>query len=94
MQKIIYKIIVAALLVSSCSTARKASRTTEGRDDRDSGSDRLESVIKNNLSNNDFYIRRADIKIRQENVTVNVNAAIKFRKPDSLMVSVRSAMGV
>lgn len=94
MQKIIYKIIVAALLVSSCSTARKASRTTEGRDDRDSGSDRLESVIENNLSNNDFYIRRADIKIRQENVTVNVNAAIKFRKPDSLMVSVRSAMGV
>ena len=49
MQKIIYKIIVAVLLVSSCSTARKASRTTEGRDDRDSGSDRLESVIENNL---------------------------------------------
>ncbi len=94
MQKIIFTIIVATLLVTSCSTARKASRTKVSKADRDTNSDRLESVIENNLSNNDFYIRRADIKFRQANVTVNLNASVKFRKPDSLMISVRSAVGV
>ncbi len=65
-----------------------------GKDLDETAGNRLETVISNNLTNNDFYIRRADIRVRQENVTVNLNASIKFRRPDSLMISVRSGIGV
>ena len=61
MQKVIFTVLVATLLITSCSTTRKASRTKVSRGDRVTNSDRLESVIGSNLSNNDFYIRRADI---------------------------------
>lgn len=94
MQKIICIILAFAIVVSACSTARKAGKTGVDANVDESAGNRLEAVISNNLSNNDFYIRRADIRVRQENVTVNLNASIKFRRPDSLMVSVRSGMGV
>lgn len=94
MQKIARFIIVFTLVFSACSTARKAGKTNNSATLDDSAGNRLETVISNNISNNDFYIRRADIKIRQENVTVNLNASIKFRRPDSLMISVRSGIGV
>jgi hypothetical protein len=94
LQKIVYTIIILAVIVSSCSTARKANGRGEERAVEDNVSNSLESVISNNLSNHDFYIRRADIRIRQENVTVNLNASVKFRRPDSLMISIRSSFGV
>lgn len=94
MQKIIHIIIVLALVFSACSTSRKAGRTDVGTTLNETAGNSLEMVISNNLSNNDFYIRRADIRVRQENVTVNLNASIKFRRPDSLMISIRSGIGV
>ncbi len=94
MQKIIPIVLVLALVFSACSATRKAGRTDSGSTLGETAANRLETVISNNLSNNDFYIRRADIKIRQENVTVNLNASIKFRRPDSLMISVKSGIGV
>jgi len=94
LQKIIYIVLIFALAVSSCSVSRKAAKATEGAFPGESASNSLESVILNNLSNRDFYIRRADIKLRQENVTVSLNASIKFRRPDSLLISLRSSFGV
>ena len=94
MQKIIPIVFLIALAFSACSTARKAGRTDSGTTLDETAGNRLETVISNNLTNHDFYIRRADIRVRQENVTVNLNASIKFRRPDSMMISVRSGIGV
>lgn len=94
MQKIIYIAIAFTVVFSSCSAAKRAAGEAKGTAVEESAANSLESVIANNLSNNDFYIRRADIRIRQENVTVNLNASIKFRRPDSLMITVRSSIGV
>ena len=94
MQKIVRTVLLLAFMFSACSTARKTGKTDIGSALNETAGNRLEMIISNNLSNNDFYIRRADISVRQENVTVNLNASIKFRRPDSLMISVRSGIGV
>jgi hypothetical protein len=94
LQKIIPIVFLLAVAFSGCSVAGKTGKTGSGTTLDATGGNRLETVISNNLSNNDFYIRRADIRVRQENVTVNLNASIKFRRPDSLMISVRSGIGV
>jgi len=94
LQKIVCIILVFILVFSACSTSRKAGRTAVSTTLDETAGNRLETVISNNLSNHDFYIRRSDIRVRQENVTVNLNASIKFRRPDSLMISVRSGIGV
>ncbi|MBN2666095.1 MAG: DUF4292 domain-containing protein [Bacteroidales bacterium] len=94
MQKIVRIVLMLSLVFSACSTARKAGRTDVGTTRDETAGNGLETVLLNNLTNNDFYIRRADIKVRQENVTVHLNASIKFRRPDSLMISVRSGIGV
>jgi hypothetical protein len=52
------------------------------------------SIINNNLSKENFYIQRADIKVTQDNISVRFTASIKFRKPDSLLVIVKSRAGI
>jgi len=94
LQKIIPILFILAIGFSACSTSRKTGKTGSGTTLDATAGNRLETIISNNLSNNDFYIRRADIRVRQENVTINLNASIKFRRPDSLMISVRSGIGV
>ncbi|MFZ2340199.1 MAG: DUF4292 domain-containing protein [Bacteroidales bacterium] len=94
MQKIVRIVFMLALVFSACSTTRRAGKTDTGTTFDETAGNSLETVISNNLSNQDFFIRRADIRVRQENVTVNLNASIKFRMPDSLMISVRSGIGV
>ena len=54
----------------------------------------MESIIKNNLSKENFYIQKADIKVTQDNISVRFIASIKFRKPDSLLISVKSRTGI
>lgn len=52
------------------------------------------AVVRNNISNENFYIQRADIKVTQENITARFTAGIKFRKPDTLLVTARSRTGI
>lgn len=94
MQKIIYIIIVFAALLTSCSLARK-SKSSEGFSGEESAAgNSIESVIRNNISNNNFYIQKAEVKIIQENISVRFSTAIKFKKPDSLLIAVRSRTGI
>lgn len=95
MQKIGYISLIAAILITGCSTARKAGKTSGGIENKaGTSANTIESVIKNNLSNNNFYIQKADINIIQENISVRLVADIKFKKPDTMMITVRSRTGI
>jgi hypothetical protein len=82
-------LIISALL-AGCSATRKAANNGSGN----TSGNTLESVYLNNLSNNDFYIQKAEINFIQDNISVRVIADIKFRRPDSIMITVRSRTGI
>jgi len=95
LQKIKYILLITAILINGCSTARKAGKTSGDRNvNGETMTTTIESVIKNNLSNNDFYIQKADINIIQDNVSVRLFADIKYKKPDTLLITVRSRTGI
>ena len=94
MQKITY-ILVVVILINGCSTAKRAGKTSvDGNVNNEATTTTIESVINNNLSKNDFYIQKAEISIIQDNVSVRLFADIKFRKPDTLLITVRSRTGI
>jgi len=95
LQKITYILLILAVLINGCSPARKAAKTSGERAvNGETTASTIESVIRNNLSNNDFYIQKADINIIQDNISVRLFADIKFRKPDTLLITVRSRTGI
>jgi hypothetical protein len=83
-----------AILSFSCSVQKRSLRSNYESSGTTGNRNTLNEVLKNNLSNNDFYIQRADVRLTQENVTVRFNAAIKFKRPDSLLVSVKAKTGM
>lgn len=94
MQKIVYTLILVSALLAGCSVTRKSARTNSETEKEIAADNSLESVIRNNLSNNDFHIQRAEINIIQDNISVRLSAGIKFKKPDSLLITVRSKAGI
>lgn len=94
MRKIILISILICSISLSCSVGKKSIRDNYTSPELTGSSNTLKEILRNNLSNNDFYIQRADVRLTQENVTVRFNAAIKFRRPDSLLVSVKAKTGM
>jgi len=95
LQKIINILVTATILISGCSPARKAGKTSGVKaKDTETTATTIESVIQNNLSNNNFYIQKADINIIQDNISVRLVADIKFKKPDTILITVRSRTGI
>jgi len=94
LRKIIYIAICLSVILSACSAAKKAGRTTSSSVYETTDGSTIESVIANNLSTEDFYIQRADINVMQSNYSARLNASIKFKKPDTLLITVRSRAGI
>lgn len=95
MQKIGYIVLAATVLITGCSTARKTGKTSGGSANESATTGyTVESVIQNNLSNNNFYIQKADINIIQDNISVRLVADIKFKKPDTILITVKSRTGI
>ncbi|HBZ20758.1 MAG TPA: hypothetical protein DEO60_06510 [Bacteroidales bacterium] len=90
MQKIGYILLIISSLLAGCSATRKAASNDSGN----ISGNTLESVFRNNLSNNDFYIQKAEINFFQDNISVRVVADMKFKRPDSVMITVRSRTGI
>lgn len=51
-------------------------------------------LAEKNISNQSFYIPKAEVTVTQKNTAVRFTANIRFRKPDSLMVIVKSKVGL
>ena len=52
------------------------------------------TVMANNLSENNFFIRKADITLVNNKTTAGFVASIRFKKPDSLMIGIKSKLGI
>jgi len=94
LRKIRYILIIVAAIIAGCSPGRKAGKTSGGSGMDAHAANSLESVILNNISNNDFYIQKADINVIQNNISVRFVADIKFKRPDSILITVRSRTGI
>lgn len=94
MRKIILISVLMAIMSLSCSVSKRRKTEYGPSYESKTGSYALKEILKNNLSNGNFYIQRADVRLTQENVSVNFNASIKFRMPDSMLVSVKTKTGL
>lgn len=92
MQKVVIILVCIAAIAAGCSVSRRTERTT----DKTVGSklgNTIEAIVQNNLTKTDFQIQRAEIRILENNNLVHFTATIKFKKPDSVLISVRSTAG-
>jgi hypothetical protein len=94
LQKIVYILVIVSAILVSCSATRKARNAGSNTGGEIIAENSLESVIRNNLSNNDFNIQKAEITVIQDNISVRFIADIKFKKPDSLLITVKSKTGI
>lgn len=54
----------------------------------------IEKIKKGNLTNNSFYIQRADIEIYSDGERRTFLASVKFNRPDTFLISIRSKSGI
>jgi hypothetical protein len=94
LQKIAYIFLIISLLLSGCSTTRRGGVTNGKIGNSTIAENSLELIYRNNLSNNDFNIQKAEINVIQDNISVKFIADIKFRRPDTMMITVRSRTGI
>lgn len=78
----------------SCSVSRKATGPQSAKGFVTGASDITESISRNNISQYDFFIRKAEISVRDGSYIENFNANIRFKRPDSLLISLRSKLGI
>ncbi len=94
MQKIAFLLIFILVLTEGCSVLKRSEKTGPGSAERNMKIDDAGSIILNNLSENNFFIRKAEINVTNNNVTAGFTATIRFKLPDSLLISVKSKLGI
>jgi len=87
-------IILLPVFIAGCSVIGK-SRKTLTTDYTNSGSSNVfESTKNQNITNNDFFIQKAEIEIVTGEGKEKYLASIKFEKPDKYLISVKSRTGI
>ncbi|MFZ0282286.1 MAG: DUF4292 domain-containing protein [Bacteroidales bacterium] len=94
MQKIIALLLVLVAFSTGCSTLRKSESSDLKADGRSLDSDFAGSISENNISSANFFIRKAEITVTSKKGMDRFTASIRFKKPDSLLISVRSKIGI
>ncbi len=90
MQKGAIGFVLFWILIQGCSTIKKTGVTD--RAERSSG-ESISDIIESNISNHSFYIQKSDITITENNSSTRFYAIIKYKMPDSLMISFRARLG-
>ncbi len=94
MQKIAVIIFIALIIFEGCSVSRKTNRGVKSTGREIAPANVLKAVVENNITNRNFYIPRASVTVTQNNVSTKFTANLKFRKPDTLLLSLRSKLGI
>ena len=93
MQKVGY-ILFLILILSSCSISRKV-ESTERTGTLKSKYDEISGTIKGqNLSNNSFYIQKAEVEFSEGGKSDRFIATVKFLMPKEYLISIRSRTGL
>jgi outer membrane biogenesis lipoprotein LolB len=94
LQKVNLILIIIIGLLTGCSVTKRSARNVFGSGAVPGNAMVVQSVTRNNISNYDFFVRKAEITVRQESYNENFNTNIRFRRPDSLLISLRSKLGI
>jgi hypothetical protein len=96
LQKIVVILLILVAIAEGCSVSRKAGRGTKGTGTGTGigSANVLENIIENNITNGSFYIPKASVTVTQNNISTKFTANLKFRKPDTLLLSLRSKLGI
>jgi len=87
-------IVILALIVSGCSAGR-IKRTEKSKPVIESRSYiLLDDVRKQNITNQSFFIQKAEIEVIGQSGTENLLGSIKFVSPDEYLISIRSRTGI
>ncbi|MDP4223205.1 MAG: DUF4292 domain-containing protein [Bacteroidota bacterium] len=92
MRKIGLILLILVVLTESCAVSRKAHKTVSDAEIRNGNI--LEAVLENNISNNNFYIQKATITVTQNEISAKFLASLKFRKPDTILLVLKSKLGI
>jgi hypothetical protein len=90
MQKTAIGFVFIWIVIQGCSTLKRTELFEKA--ERPSGGS-MSDVIDNNISNHSFYIQKADITVAENNSSTRFFAIIKYKMPDSLMISFRARLG-
>lgn len=86
--------VILGLLVGGCSVFRNKERTTSEIPDKVINSNILESAGNQNITNNGFFIQKAEIEVYSLAGNDKFIANIKYEKPDKYLISLRSRTGI
>jgi hypothetical protein len=90
MQKVIGTILIISVVLGGCSVFRKAEN---GGKALTSETGKNIDIVKNNISNKSFYIQKASVTVSENSVTSRFLATIKYKLPDSVLISVKARIG-
>jgi hypothetical protein len=91
LQKIVF-IIVLSFLITGCSALKKsAGKGVFEKSISENGL--VDATIGNNLSERNFYISKAEVVASSGGISTKFLASIKFKKPDSMLLVIRSIIG-
>ncbi len=92
--QIVIKILAFVFLATGCAVVKEdINKMISGRES-ESNLSLEEKVMLNNITNNGFFITKANISIEKEGVTINTVANIKFNAPQNYLISIRSFGGI
>ena len=93
MQKISL-ILFLFILFMGCSVTRNGSSKNYGWSNEILSEKIIESIKKQNITSNSFYIQKAEIDISTQNGREKVIGSIKFESPDKYLISIKSRSGI
>lgn len=94
MCKITGILFIVLIVIGGCSVSRKTGKGVKSTGKEIAPANVLEAIVENNITNRNFYIPKASVTVTQNNVSTKFTANLKFRKPDTLLLSLRSKLGI
>jgi len=87
-------ILVIGILYSGCSVTRKVSNESSESSIKERQGNIIERIKEKNITNNSFFIQKAEIEIITKDGREKYLGNIKFQKPDKYLISIKSRTGI
>jgi Domain of unknown function (DUF4292) len=82
------------ILSTGCSVVRNGGKRNTGLSKEIITERLFESIKKQNITTNNFFIQKAEVKISTQKESKKVLASLKFEKPDKYLISIKSNTGI
>ena len=94
MQKLTLILLIIIWFNDGCFVLRKKTDSGKLEADKVREIDFLKAVKDNNVTKRSFFIKRADIEFSNDDLSQNFYASLKYLKQDTLLLSIRSRIGI